>query len=208
VRDILKGYGVAANSLFATSALAYDPAAKGYTYDPDKARALLKDAGVDKGVSVTFWAATNTPSAVYVKDQLAKVNINVDLQFFDTATLSSTANKEGTRPGVDGIFWGWNTNPPQNFDRYFPTSTQPPNGVNWGWYTNPEVDKLVDQADHTIDPAARVKVYQQADVILTEDAPWLYIDHGPLDPRVSVKNLQWVSANEYNYTLRNAHFTE
>jgi peptide/nickel transport system substrate-binding protein len=208
VRDILNGYGVPAKSMFATSALAYDPAAKGYNYDLEKAKALLRDAGLSGGFNVTFWAGNTVPSAVYVKDQLAKIGINVKLELFEAATLSSTANKEGTRPGVDGIFWGWNTNPPQNFDRYFPTSTQPPNGVNWGFYSNPEVDKLVDQAARTIDVAERVKVYQRADVILTEDAPWLYIDHGPLDPRTSVKNLNWVSANEFNYTVRNAYFTE
>jgi peptide/nickel transport system substrate-binding protein len=208
VRDILKGYGIPAKSLFAPSARAYDANAKGYTYDPDRARALLREAGLDGGFNVTFWAGQTTASAVYVKDQLGKFKINVKLELFETPTLSSTANRDGTREGVDGIFWGWNTNPPQNFDRYFPTATQPPNGVNWGFYSNPEVDRLVQQASRTINPDERLKIYRQADVILTEDAPWIFTDHGPLDPRISVKNLTWYSAHEYNYTVRNAYFTE
>jgi peptide/nickel transport system substrate-binding protein len=132
----------------------------------------------------------------------------VKIEQFEGSTLSSTANRDGTRQGVDGIFWGWNTNPPNNFDRYFPTSTQPPRGVNWGYYSNPQVDALVVQAGRTVDREARLRIYRQADEIVTEEAPWLYISHGPFDPRASVKNLNWVSANWYDYTLRNAYFTE
>jgi peptide/nickel transport system substrate-binding protein len=209
VRDILRGYGSSAKSFFAPSAAAYDAAAKGYAYDPDKARALLREAGLESGFPVTFWVpniAYISEAAIYIKDNLRKFGIEMNAQMFETATLSSTANKEGTKPGVDGIFWEWLTTPAFNFDRYFPTDAQPPRGVNWGWYSNTEVDKLVLQAGQTTDPAERIRIYQRADALVTDDAPWLYIRHGPFDPMAGAKNLHWVAPNEYNYTLRNAYF--
>jgi ABC-type transport system substrate-binding protein len=141
-----------------------------------------------------------------MKDQLAKVNVDLKADVVEFATLSSTADREGTPQGIAGLVAGWNTNPPFNFDRFFTSRFAPPNGLNWGFYNNTEVDRLIEQASRTVDQAERIKVYQRAEEIVTDDAPWLVLHHGPFSPMAGVKNLWWVAANAYNYTLRNAYF--
>lgn len=206
-RDLLKGLGEPAKSLFGPSAAAYDQSLKGYTYDLDKARALLKDAGLENGFAMTLQCIQGGGQtvALFIKDSLAKLKIDVKVEALEGATLGASLNREGIKPGVAGVVWGWSVNPPYNFDRFFTSSFAPPNGVNFGFYANSEVDKFIQEAARTPDRDARVKIYRAADALVTEDAAWLFMYH-TLQPRVTVKNLKWVSANAYWYTLRNAQF--
>jgi peptide/nickel transport system substrate-binding protein len=210
VDKILKGFGAPEKAFFAPSAIAFNRSLKGYTFDPEKAKALLREAGVTGGINLTIRTAPDAlaDATTYMKDQLAKVNVNVKVEVVEFATLAATADREGTTAEVAGLVAGWNTNPPFNFDRFFYSRFAPPNGVNWGFYNNPEVDKLIDQAGRTVDSAERIRIYQRAEEIIVEDAPWLVLHHGPFTPMAGVKNLYWVAANAYNYTLRNAYFTE
>jgi ABC-type transport system substrate-binding protein len=206
VKDILQGLGVAAKSVFGPSMAAYDASLKGYSYDLDKAKALLKEAGLEDGFSFKMQTAKGLgfdQVALYVKDQLAKLKINVDVELFETQTMSANAAKEGTKPGIGAIGWSWNCNPPFNFDRFFTSAFAPPNGVNFGFYSNPEVDKMLDQVARTIDREERLKLYRKLDALVTEDAAWLFLYH-PIEPRIHTKKLTWVSANSNWYTLRSA----
>jgi peptide/nickel transport system substrate-binding protein len=209
VRDLLLGLGTVSKSFFAPSASAYNSGLKGYSYDPDRAKALLREAGLSAGSALKFYATTqekNNPYLVYMRDSLTKLGIEMKTERFEAATMVANFNREGTPPGVDGIFVGWQTTPAFNFDRFFWSGFAPPNGNNLGFYRNPEVDRLITQAGATTDGAERIKIYQRAEEVVTEDAPQLWLTHGPNDPRASVRNLHWVNANSYNYTLRNAYF--
>ena len=52
-----------------------------------------------------------------------------------------------------------------------------PNGPNRALYKNETFDKLLTEARHTTDQAKRATLYKQAQKILIEDAPWIFIDH-------------------------------
>ena len=185
---------------------AYGPNLKGYSYDLDKAKALLREAGLENGFTFKLQTAKSNgydQLALYAKDQLAKLNITVETEFFETQTMSANANKEGTLPGVGAIGWSWNANPPFNFDRFFTSSFGPPNGVNFGFYSNPEVDKGLEEVAKTIDREARLNLYRKLDAIVTEDAAWAFFYH-PIEPRITTNKLTWVNANSNWYTLRNA----
>jgi peptide/nickel transport system substrate-binding protein len=141
--------------------------------------------------------------ALYVKDNLAKIGVNVDVELFDFQTMLTKANKEGTTPGVGAIGWSWICNPAFNFDRFFTSSFGPPNGVNFGFYANPEVDQTLTKVAQTPDREERLKLYRALDATVTEDAAWLFLYH-PVEPRVASAKVRWVSANSTTYTLRNA----
>lgn len=205
-REIMKGLAKPARSVFGPGMAAYDESLAGYTYDPDKAKALLKEAGLEGGFSFkvqTAKAQGQDRLALYVKDNLAKLGITVELELFDFQTMLTMANKEGTTPGVGAIGWSWNCNPPFNFDRFFTSSFGPPNGVNFGFYGNPAVDDGLKKVAQTIDRDERLKLYKSLAQTITEDAAWLFLYH-PIDPRISTNKLEWVSANSSTYTLRNA----
>ena len=205
-RDIMKGLAKPAKSAFGPGMAAYDPSLTGYTYDPERAKALLKDAGLEKGFSFkmqTARAPWQDQVALYVKDNLARIGVTVEVELFDFQTMLAKANKDGTTPGVGAIGWNWICNPAFNLDRFFTSSFGPPNGVNFGFYANPAADQMLDKIAQTPDREERLKLYRALDALVTEDAAWLFLFH-PIDPRVSIDKLNWVSANSTIYTLRNA----
>ncbi len=205
-RDILKGLAAPATSVFGPSMIAYEPSLKRYSYDLDKARSLLREAGLEQGFSFkmqTIKSLGYDQLALYVKDNLAKLRINVEVELFEQATFAANLNKEGPKPGVGAFGWSFNCNPPFNLNRFFTSAFAPPNGANFGFYANPEVDQMLGKIARTIDRDERINLYRKLDAILTEDAPWLYLYY-PIEPRVSTKKLTWVSANSFLYTLRNA----
>lgn len=56
IKAVYQGAGVAAKNLIPPTMWGYNDDVKDYTYDPEKAKALLKEAGQDKGFTVELWA--------------------------------------------------------------------------------------------------------------------------------------------------------
>jgi peptide/nickel transport system substrate-binding protein len=52
-----------------------------------------------------------------------------------------------------------------------------PNGPNRALYKNTRFDELLTQARLVTDQAERAKLYREAQKILVEDAPWIFVDH-------------------------------
>jgi peptide/nickel transport system substrate-binding protein len=205
---IMKGLAKPATSVFGPGMAGYDPSFQMYSYDPDKAKSLLQEAGVSSGLSFkiqTAKAQGMDDVALFVKDNLSKIGVNVDVELFDFPTILANANKSGTTPGVAAIGWSWIADPAFNFDRFFTSTFGPPNGVNFGFYNNPEVDAAIADAGSTADRAQRLKKYQDLNRVVTEDAAWLFLYH-PIEARVSTSKLDWTSANSTIFTLRNAAF--
>ena len=48
-------------------------------------------------------------------------------------------------------------------------------GPWWEGYTNPEVDALIEQAQATVDDAARQVIYRRIYGIVRDDAPWIFL---------------------------------
>jgi peptide/nickel transport system substrate-binding protein len=203
---IMKGLARPSTSVFGPGMAGYDPSFQMYSYDPDKAKALLQEAGVGSGLSFkvqTAKAQGMDDVALFVKDNLSKIGVNVDVELFDFPTILANANKSGTTPGVAAIGWSWIADPAFNFDRFFTSSFGPPNGVNFGFYNNPEVDAAIADAGKTADRVQRLRKYQDLNRMVTEDAAWLFLYH-PIEARVATSKLDWTSANSTIFTLRNA----
>ncbi|QZY30452.1 ABC transporter substrate-binding protein [Nocardioides coralli] len=79
VEFILSGYGAPTSQVFSTSSEAYDAALDdAYSYDPDKARQLLEDAGVgDFTITLPQWDGPWNDLFPIISDQLGKVGITV-----------------------------------------------------------------------------------------------------------------------------------
>ena len=57
----------------------------------------------------------------------------------------------------------------------FHSSQWPPNGSNYGFYKNDRVDMLLDQGPGEADAAKRTAIYQQAQQLLVDDPPVVFI---------------------------------
>lgn len=146
----------------------YVPAASKYavtdyfkpTYDPERAKALLAEAGYPDGVTVTLWApndALSTTPAIIVQSQLAEAGFNVELQLVDFGVFA-----DKVRNGETQLWLLYNTTPvlaDETISRY--TSDHYP-GSNWSGIVDAEYDKLVAAGFAATTEAEKADYFAQA----------------------------------------------
>jgi peptide/nickel transport system substrate-binding protein len=178
---LYSGAGVAAQGVLPATSWGYNPDIKGYPFDPDKARQLLKDAGYS-GQTLTLDAYTVARGYNPQGSKLAEAI----QQYFETVGVKSEIKttewaqyRADRRAGKQHIgFGGWqaDTGDPENFLGVFFHSSNK-GGVNTSFYGVPEVDQLLNQANEETDPTKRKDLFNQAERRIVDDAPWLFIGH-------------------------------
>lgn len=160
----------------------FDPALKGYSYNPDKAKALLKAAGVKPGLEVEL-LAYNSPRgynpagpalAVAIQGYLKKVGITAHVTQMEIgAYLAKVRSGKYTGLALEG--WSGDNGDPDNFlGELWGAKNIPIN--NWAHYNNPEVEKLLAKALTLPSAAARTPLYHQAQKMILDDAPWIFVN--------------------------------
>ena len=160
----------------------YDPTLAGYPYDPAKARALLKEAGVAPGLKVEFLTYNSVRGynpagpdlAVAIQGYLKKVGIDTQVRQMDMGAFLTTV-RTGKYPGLHMGGWSGDNGDPDNFAGSLFNSNQIPVG-NTSEYRNAEVDKLLGEAAREVDHAKRVALYARIQKQISEDAPWLWVN--------------------------------
>ncbi len=172
------GRGKVANQPLPPGVVGYDnnlsPQAQ-YTYDPNKAKQLLKQAGYPHGLTIDMYSE-NSPDQVKfdqaVQGQLAKVGIKVKLHTSSWGTFLNVA-EAGKAP----MFWlAWIQDFPDASDflnTLFNSSQAPVN--NCTNYSNPQVDKWLNQAQYSDDQNERNQLYAKVTDQVMEDAAWVPI---------------------------------
>jgi glutathione transport system substrate-binding protein len=163
--------------------LAFHVAQEPWPYDPAKAKQLLAQSGVGDGFDTEIWANTTTISLramQFLQQQLGAVGIRVkvtpleagllqskiwsvqkpensELQLYTGAWSSSTGDADwGLRP----LFW---------------TQGAPPKLYNVGYYSNKNVDADLEGALATADSKKRAALYTDAQKLIWNDAPWIFL---------------------------------
>lgn len=183
VEDVLEGTAaVAAGPTPPAFAWAYNGSLEPYPYDPEKAKALLKEAGAE-GAELTFYVTEGgsgmlDPVAMgtAIQADLQAVGLDVKIETYEWNTFLGQVN-----PGLEGkadmAEMAWMTNDPDTLP-YLALRTEAwpdKGGFNSGYYSNPEVDKLLEAARASTDQAERAKLYQEMQSIVQEDAPWVFV---------------------------------
>lgn len=167
------------------------PEVKSYDYDPDKARALLKEAGYPNGIQIELSLDELNPGAQIaqvVQDQLRAVGINVTLK-----PVSSSVAYQLTFQRVTNFTpTSWTQRPdPDGLLRFlFYTKA----AANTTGFSNSEVDSLLDKARALTDPAARKPLYARAQKIITEELPYIPLFFGIqyMARRDAVQGFEWI----------------
>lgn len=162
-----------------------------YSYDPEKAKELLADAGYADGfdleITVPSSYSQHVDSAQIIADELSQVGINVTLNQVEWSTWLQDVYKGGnfqaTVIGFDG------TLAPSDWLKKYVTD----DAKNFMHYSNTEYDDVFNTAYTTVDDDVKVENYKKAQMILAEDAAAVYIE----DPA----NLVAVSKKFGGYTF-------
>ena len=183
VNDVLEGTAaIAAGPTPPAFAWAYNNSLQPYPYDPAKAKALIKEAGVE-GAKLTFYVTEGgsgmlDPVAMgtAIQADLKAVGFDVEIKTFEWNSFLGEVN-----PGLEGkadmAEMAWMTNDPDTlpFLALRTESWPDKGGFNSGYYSNPKVDDLLNRARSSTDQAERAKLYQEMQEIVQEDAPWVFV---------------------------------
>ncbi len=153
-----------------------------YDFNPEKARALLREAGFPSGFKTELWYSGDQPIfarlAEGVQQDLRQVGIQAELR---PANFTAFDQKVTSRHQATCGIWGWFQDYPDpsdfldvllNGERITEIECN-----NTAFYNNPVVNRCLDAAAKNLDPAERTRLFQQAEDLIVQDAPWAPLIH-------------------------------
>lgn len=176
IEKFLKGKAYPAIGFLPTTSPAFNPDAQGYTYNVEKAKALMKEAGYEEGFEFNCIATSNKSWGAEVVETLIPflkaINVTVNIQTMEGAMLAQKVTNE---QDWDAYMWsiGSGPDPYQALRRWH--SNNPQTGGNFIRYNNPEFVELLNKASKESDNAKKIELLQQADGVFLEDAAlWFF----------------------------------
>ena len=182
--DLQLGRGVQAFGPVPDIATGYRAQLKPRAFDPEKAKSLLAEAGV-KELSISLWERTEAQTdemCAAAKADLEKVGVHVNIVRRDIAAF-----REAVYNGEpDMYYYSWWLDYPDIENALEPCfhSRNIPRKGNGCRYSNPEFDKLIDAAIGEGDANKRVQMFQQAEDMIIEDCPWVFLYHRRSDTAI------------------------
>jgi dipeptide transport system substrate-binding protein len=183
VKDVYLGAGEPAKNLIPTTIWSYNDAVKDYPYDPEKAKAMLKDAGVAMPLEIDLWympvQRPYNPNGKRIGEMmqadLAKIGVNAKLVTFEWGEYRKRMQQGEQITGQLG--WTGDNGDPDNFFFLLGCAGARAGGSNISKWCNKEYDDLLVKARSLSDKAERTKIYEKMQVIMKEEAPNFTIAH-------------------------------
>lgn len=183
IHDILQDTGVAATGPIPSSIPYYTDQVPQYPYDPDKAKALLAEAGLADGFETRFWVPQSgsgmqspTTMGQAIQANLADVGITANIEVFEWGAYIESYAK-GLPDDVAMAECSWFATDARNIPNLtISCATVSPAGYNAGYYCSSAVDDLVAQFTATLDPAQQASIMAQLQTLVATDVPNVYVD--------------------------------
>lgn len=201
VKNIFGGFGKQVDGPFANSYAFKDASVETkYAYDPEKAKKMLDEMGLKEnaqGVRLELrmlplpYGETWQRFAEYVREQLNAVGIKANIVATDVAGWAQRMNSGDFDLAFNFVYQLGDPAIGINLTYLSTTQLNAGTAANVGGYVNPEMDKLLSEAQHTLDRTARAKQYSQVQKILSDEVPilWFHEMVMPTIYRNNVKNL-------------------
>jgi dipeptide transport system substrate-binding protein len=206
LKAVYQGNGQVAKNPIPPILWSYNNAVKDYPYDPAKAKELLTQAGLGNGFELELWYLPVTRPynpdgkrmAEMIQADWEKVGVKAKLVTYEWAEYRKRA-KQGEHQVVMFGWSGDNGDPDNFFVPLLGCEAVKGGGNNARWCNKPFED-LVVKAAQTPKQADRAKLYEQAQVIVKDEAPWITLAHSiRFDPlRKEVKGYK-MDATAHHY---------
>ena len=203
LNEILKGQVKPLNSVLVPEQQKfYTPAWDKYSFDPNKARQLVKEAqaeGADPSFTFSTTSGNNLRVTLQqvVQQQLKDVGIKVSIKNTAPSTFFGKWTPDGTFQVGE---WAWLANPDPQITPLFAADQVPPGGQNYYRYKNQKATSLMQESDVTVDEGKRADLLKQVQKIMADDLPLLPFYQRPVTYAYSDK----LSGPKVNPTLAGA----
>lgn len=152
---------------------AFDSSEVFFDYDPQKAQALIREAGYGPAnplPAITLHTtAEYTDIFKYMQHQLSSLGISVKIEVNPAATLMQL--KAYSRINFFRASWIADYPDEENYLSLFVSTNAAPAGPNYTRYNNPVFDSLYKASQLVGDPVIRKDIYRQMNGLVMEDAP-------------------------------------
>jgi len=180
INNVRAGIGKPAYSWIPPGMPGYDASlGADYHFNVDKAKQLLKDAGYADGSNVPELklqyadTATNPTIAQFIQNQMKEnLGINVSLEPMERKAFSQMVNEEQHT----WAWFGWGADYPDP-DNWLPELFGTDAGNNHTTYSNPAFDEISKKAKNELDNTKRLKLWADAQKIIVDDAPVLFMQY-------------------------------
>jgi len=188
IRGVLLGLGRVSTGPFIPESWAYNKNVKPFEYNPEKAKALLKEAGWEDqdrdgilekdGLKFSFTVITNQGNderkmaVEIIQRRLKEVGIEVKIKIIEwSAFVSEFINKRR----FEAVLLGWGLSlDPDMYDIWHSSKTRE-GEFNFVGYSNEEVDRLLLEGRRVFNQEERRNIYNRIHEILYEDQPYLFL---------------------------------
>ena len=179
---VFQGTGKVAKNPIPPTMWSYNDAIKDDVYDPAAAKKMLTDAGITD-LKMKIWAMpvsrpynpNGRRMAELIQADLAKVGVTAEIVTYEWGEyLKRAADK--ARDGAVELGWTGDNGDPDNFLAVL-LGCDGVGGSNRANWCNQDFEQLIQKAKVTSNADDRTALYQKAQQIFKDQAPWLTIAH-------------------------------
>jgi dipeptide transport system substrate-binding protein len=182
IDSVYQGAGQLAVNAMPPTQWSYDTTIKDAKYDPEKAKQLLKEAGIKEGTEIVLWAMPvqrpYNPNAKLMAEMLqsdwSKIGLKVKIQSYEWGEYIKRS--KGGENQAMLIGWSGDNGDPDNWLRVL-FGCDSLEGNNFSKWCDKKFDDIVKEALRINDQGKRTELYKQAQHILKDAVPYTPIAH-------------------------------